>query len=274
MEERGQFSVLISLYKKENPDWLREAFDSVFAQTVQPSEIVLVKDGPLTTELDAIICEYATTFPIFTIVVNETNLGLGLALQKGVLACSNEIIARMDTDDIIPPQRFEKQLAKIEEGYDVVSCWSQLFIGERNNIIAVKTRPEKHEDIVKLAHRRSPICHAAAFMRKSAVLKAGNYMHRQYYEDYNLWVRMIQSGAKFYNVQEVLYDVRTTEEQLRRRGGWVYLKNELKYLKEFYDMGFYSFSDLCVNSSIRIAARLMPQGLREFIFKRIWNHKN
>lgn len=268
------FSVLISLYKKENPIWLREALESVFAQTIQPDEIVLVKDGPLTTELENVLSKYSSKYPIFSFVINETNIGLGLALQKGVLACKNEIIARMDTDDIIPSDRFEKQLAKIEEGYDVVSCWSQLFIGDRSNVIAVKTRPENHEGIVRLAHRRSPVCHAAAFMRKSAVLKAGNYQHRQYYEDYNLWVRMIQSGAKFYNVQEVLYYVRTTEEQLRRRGGWAYLKNELRYLREFYDMGFYSWKDLFVNANIRIAARLMPQGVREFIFKKIWNHKN
>lgn len=268
------FSVLISIYKKEKPDWLREAFDSVFAQTVLPNEIVLVKDGSLTEELETVIDYYMHRHPIFNIVVNERNLGLGLALQKGVLACNNEIIARMDTDDIIPADRFEKQLAKMEEGYDVVSCWSRLFMNDSHEIIAVKTRPEHHDDIVKLAHRRSPVCHAAAFMRKSAVLKAGNYQHRQYYEDYNLWVRMIQTGAKFYNVQEVLYDVRTTEEQLKRRGGFSYLRNELKYLKEFYNMGFYSLKDLLVNSGIRIAARMMPGGLRSAIFKIIWNHKN
>lgn len=267
------FSVLISIYKNENPSWFREALDSVFAQTVQPNEIVLVKDGPLTDELESVLSEFYSKFPIFNFVVNETNLGLGLALQKGVLTCRNEIIARMDTDDIIPPDRFEKQLKKIEEGYDVVSCWSQLFVGDRSNVIAVKTRPEKHEEIVRLAHRRSPVCHAAAFMRKSSVLKAGNYQHRQYYEDYNLWVRMIQNGAKFYNVQEVLYEIRTTEDQLSRRGGWSYLKRELKYMREFYDMGFYTWKDLFINSNIRIAARLMPQKMRSSMFKRIWNHK-
>lgn len=268
------FSVLISIYKKENPDWFREALESVFAQTVQPAEIVLVEDGPLTPELYAVIDEYKKKYPIFNIIKNETNLGLGLALQKGVLACNNEIIARMDTDDIIPPDRFSKQFAKIEEGYDVVSCWSQLFVGDRNNVIAVKTRPEKHDDIVKLAHRRSPICHAAAFMRKSAVLRAGNYMHRQYYEDYNLWVRMILSGAKFYNIQEVLYEIRTTEDQIIRRGGLTYLKQELKYLKEFYDLGFYTWNDLIINSNIRIATRLMPHKMRTFVFKKIWNYNN
>lgn len=270
----NSFSVLISLYKKENPVWLKEALDSVFAQTVQPNEIVLVKDGPLTDELESVLNEFSSRYPIFNFVVNETNLGLGLALQKGVLACKNDIIARMDTDDIIPPYRFEKQLTMIEEGYDVVSCWSQLFVGDRSNVIAVKTRPEAHHDIVKLAHRRSPVCHAAAFMRKSAVLRAGNYQHRQYYEDYNLWVRMIQTGSKFYNIQEVLYEIRTTEDQLSRRGGWTYLKRELKYLREFYDMGFYTWKDLFINSNIRIAARLMPQKMRSSVFKRIWNHKN
>ena len=271
---KNTFSVLISIYKNENSVWFREALESVFTQTVQPDEIVLVKDGPLPEDLEDVISEFSAKYPIFSFVINETNLGLGLALQKGILSCKNEIIARMDTDDIIPPDRFEKQLAKIEEGYDVVSCWSQLFVGSRNNVIAVKTRPEFHDDIVKLAHRRSPVCHAAAFMRKSAVLKAGNYQHRQYYEDYNLWVRMIQTGAKFYNVQEVLYEIRTTEEQLSRRGGWSYLKREIKYMREFYDMGFYTWKDLFINSNIRIAARLMPQKIRSSVFKRIWNHKN
>ena len=268
------FSVLISLYKNEKPEWLREALSSVFNQTILPDEIVLVKDGPLTAELEFVLNEFSIKYPIFHFVINETNLGLGLALQKGVLACKNEIIARMDTDDNIPPERFEKQLAKIDEGYDVVSCWSQLFVGNRSNVIAVKTRPENHEDIVRLAHRRSPVCHAAVLMRKSAVLRAGNYQHRQYYEDYNLWVRMIQTGSKFYNVQEVLYEIRTTEDQLSRRGGWAYLKRELKYLREFYDMGFYTLKDLFINSNIRIAARLMPQKMRLSLFKRIWNHKN
>ena len=108
-------------------------------------------------------------------------------------------------------------------------------------------------------------------MRKSAVLAAGNYLHKQYYEDYNLWVRMIMNGSKFFNVQESLYFVRTTEALLDRRSGFSYLKNEVKYLKEFYDMGFYSLGDLIKNSLIRIAARLTPKCMRKFAFKIIWN---
>lgn len=267
------FSVLISIYKNEKPEWFRMALDCVLNQTVMPDEIVLVKDGPLTSELDEVIDEYSKLFGHFLIVVNETNLGLGLALHKGVLACNNEIIARMDTDDIIPNDRFEKQLKKMEEDYDVVSCWSQLFVGEQNNIVAVKTRPETHEKIVKLAHQRSPVCHAACMMRKSAILKAGNYMDCPLYEDYHLWIRMIMGGAKFYNIQEVLYFVRTTEDQAKRRSGYKYLKTELGFFKEFYKKGFFTTGDYVKNVMIRSVVRLAPAPIRFVVFKKIWNHK-
>ena len=270
--EYPNFSVLISVYCKENPIWLKEAFDSVFEQTIQPSEIVLVKDGLLTSELDNIIEEYSKRFSLFKIIRNKENLGLGLALQKGVLACSNEIIARMDTDDTMPKDRFEKQLKVINEGYDVVSCWSQIFTEDMQNTVAIKKRPEFHEDIVKLAKRRSPVCHAACFFRKSAVIKAGNYQHCRFYEDYHLWVRMIISGARFYNIQEPLYNVRTTMKQLQRRGGIKYLKNELIVFRQFYKMDFYSFKDLAVNSVIRTFVRILPRFIRASVFKRIWNY--
>lgn len=268
------FSVLISIYKKENPNWFREALDSVFAQSLQPTEIVLVEDGPLTPELYAVIDEYKERYPIFNIVKNETNLGLGLALRNGVEASKTEFLARMDTDDIIPPYRFEHQMKKIVEGYDVVSSWSQLFIGSMDNVIAVKTRPENHEDIVKLAHRRSPICHASTVFRKSALLKAGNYQHCKLYEDYHLVARLIMSGAKFYNMQEVLYYVRTTSEQMNRRSGLEYLKTELSFFKEFRKMGFFTTKDYLINSSMRVVVRLMPNSFRQKVLTRIWKHKN
>jgi len=269
-----EFSVLTSIYHKENPNWLREALDSVFAQTILPSEFLLVKDGPLTPELDAVIDEYAKRYPIIKIVVNEVNLGLGLALRKGIEACSNEIIARMDTDDVIPPERFEKQLMAINKGNDVVSCWSLLYEGSIDNVIAIKTRPEEHQEIVRLAHKRSPICHAGAMYRKSAVLKAGNYQDCPLNEDYHLWIRMILAGARFYNCQEVLYYVRTNQEQIKRRGGIKFLKTELRAFLEFKRLGFYSIKDLLFNSTIRIAVRLAPRNIRSAIMKIIWRHKS
>lgn len=269
----NKFSVLISIYKNEREKWFREALDSVLNQTVLPTEIVLVKDGPLTPELDMVIAEYTKRYPIFKIVVNEKNLGLGLALRKGTLECSYDIIARMDTDDIITPNRFEKELKEIEDGYDVVSCWSLFFEDNLNNQVAIKKHPEKHEDIVKKAHKRSPICHAGCMMRKNALLKAGNYQDCHYYEDYHLWVRMIMSGAKFYNIQEVLYYVRTYPALVSRKGGWSYVQHEISVFKYFRSIGFYTYWDFIRNSVIRFCVRMTPEVLRAHVMKIVWNYK-
>jgi len=265
----SSFSVLMSVYYKEKPEYLNEALSSIFHQTKAPSEIVIVKDGSLTKELDDVIDRFAQKAPVKIILI-EKNVGLGLALNEGLKHSSNEIVARMDSDDIIPPDRFEKQLATIEKGYDVVSCWSTLFLGEIDKAIAVKKRPETHEDIVKLAKRRSPVSHAACLYRKSEVLAAGGYQHCEMYEDYHLWVRMILNGSKFYNVQESLYYVRTSQEQVSRRGGMKYLQNEIRTFLEFHKMGFFSFSDLVVNTVIRISVRLLPIKLRSLLLKLVW----
>ncbi|HBK32268.1 MAG TPA: amylovoran biosynthesis protein AmsE [Porphyromonadaceae bacterium] len=265
------FSVLISVYYKENPIFLHQALNSIFNQTCLPSEIVLIKDGPLTVELENVIDTYKKKYPIFVLLQNETNIGLGLSLAKGLLACSNEIVARMDSDDISHPERFEKQLIAIEKGYDVVSCWSTLFVDSINNIIALKKRPEFHDDIVKLCKRRSPVSHSACIYRKSKVIAAGSYLHCELYEDYHLWVRMIMNGAKFYNVQESLFFVRTSLDQASRRGGWKYLKNEVKTFLYFHQIGFFSNCDLFINIIIRTPIRLLPAKLRYTLLKKIWN---
>lgn len=266
----NEFSVLISIYCKESPLYFREALDSVFAQTLQPAEIVLVKDGPLTPELDAVIEEYSTRYPIFKIVTNETNLGLGLALAKGLSACSYEYVARMDTDDLIAPTRFEKEIRKLDEGYDVVGCLSTMFENDISRPLATRARPETHEDIVKFAKKRTPFCHPSIVFRKSRVLAAGNYQHCLLFEDYNLWIRMILSGARFYNIQVPLYYFRVSLDTIARRGGWKYMVNENKAMYYFYKIGFYSFSDLVRNVVIRSCVRMMPVKLRSRILHWSW----
>ena len=111
-----KFSCLLSLYKKENPAYFKVAMDSILNQTLLPTEIVLVEDGKLTEELDNIINDYVNQYPeLFKIVAFDENRGLGLALRDGVLACSYDYIARMDTDDISDKHRFEKQIAYLEK---------------------------------------------------------------------------------------------------------------------------------------------------------------
>ena len=268
-----EFSVLISIYKNERSAYFREALDCVFTQTIQPNEIVLVKDGPLTDELEEVIFEYATIHPIFKILTNEVNLGLGRSLAKGISACSNEYIARMDTDDKMPCDRFEKELEKLNEGYDVVSCWSLLYDIDIQHPVAIKKRPATHDEILALAKKCSPICHAGCMYRKSMVLKAGNYQHCYLYEDYHLWGRMFLAGARFSNVQEVLYFVRTSYDMIGRRGGWLYASNEIRTFIYFYEIGFYTLMDLFKNVVTHFPIRIMPLFVRSYLMRRLWNYK-
>lgn len=272
MSQNKEFTVLISVYHKDTPQFLQEALKSIWDnQSLKPSEIVLVKDGKLTPQLENVICTFDKRAPLKVVAIPK-NVGLGLALAKGVIESSNEIVARMDSDDISKPNRFEQQFSIIEKGYDLVSCWSEFFEGDVNNIIAVKKRPEHHDEIVKLSKQRSPVSHAASMYRKSAVLKAGNYQHCMFNEDYYLWLRMLSSGAKFYNFQDYLYSVRTSNDQFGRRGGWKYLRLELSHLYRFYKEGYHSFSDLLINGTIRIFTRILPLRVRRFLYLKIWKY--
>lgn len=269
------FSVLLSVYKKEHPTYLKQSLDSLFAQTLTPDEIVLVKDGPLTPELEAVVTEYQSRYPMLKVVPLPQNQGLGKALNEGLKHCSYELVARMDTDDIAKPERFERQMQVFREHpeTDVCSAWIEEFYNDTNHVVAVKKLPERHEEIRAYARKRCPVNHPAAMFRKSKVLKAGGYPPIPQYEDYGLWVRMLMNGCRFYNLQESLLYFRTTPDTFRRRGGWKYVVKEIGLQKEMYRIGFISAPTFCLNVLIRLVVRLMPNGIRGFIYKSLLRKK-
>ena len=153
------FSVLLSVYYKENPIYLQAALDSIWTQqTVAPNEIVLVKDGPLTVDLDRVIDEFGKNAPV-TIIPLKKNVGLGQALNKGLKYCSNDIVARMDTDDIAFPARFEKQIKFLNDNHDVdiVGSWLDEFEGDPNNLISRRKVPEEMNEIKEFLKKRNPL---------------------------------------------------------------------------------------------------------------------
>lgn len=270
-----EFSVLIAVYEKENPHFFKEALDSIWGnQTLKPTEIVIVRDGPLSHDLDNVINEFSERAPV-KLVTLEVNGGLGKALKIGVKNCSHEIIARMDSDDISTNDRFEKQIPIfIKKNLDVLSSWSSFFENNKNNIIATKKRPELDSDIKAFAKKRSPVCHASCILRKSAVLNAGNYQHFPLYEDYDLWVRMIMSGATFHNLQDYVYLIRTSDGQFGRRGGLKYLITEIKAQNKFRKLGFLKWNESSKNIIIRFIVRLSPNFVRRRIYQFIWKQNN
>lgn len=267
-----QYSVLMSVYYKENPKWLNESIDSIMKQNILTNDFVIVKDGKLTKELDEVISEYCEKYPdIFHIVELEENQGLGPALAIGIKHCKNELIARMDSDDISVKDRCEKQLNKFQEDkkLDIIGSNIAEFIDNIENVQAYRMLPESDIAIKKYAKRRNPFGHPSIMFKKSKVLEAGNYRSCYLCEDYDMWIRMIENNANCYNFQEVLVYMRIGKEFYKRRGGIKYLKSILKFKKEQYNKGFFTRKDYILTAGTSFIICLAPNFLRELFYKKI-----
>lgn len=259
----------MSVYIKEKPEYLRACLDSVLANTVVPNEIVIVKDGPITDELEATLQEYiGNNESLFNIVPLETNHGLGLALAEGIQHCSNEIVARMDTDDIAVPNRFELQLKAFEEDSDLDICGGQIaeFETTPDDVIGERRVPLAHEEIVEYQKKRCAFNHMTVMYKKSKVLEAGNYKHCPLMEDDLLWVDMILAGAKCKNLDEYLCKVRTNRDMIARRGGLKYYKKYKAARKRILDTGFITKKQYRKTNRIQLIVCMMPKWLRKKVF--------
>lgn len=271
-----KYSVLMSVYYKEQPDWLDEAVKSMLNQTVPPDEFVIVKDGELTKELDGVIEQYTEKYhELFRIVAIKENRGLGLALLAGINECKNEIVARMDSDDIALPTRCAEELNELEndENLQIVGSWVNEFCGSTDNVIALRKLPCADEDIKAFARKRCPFAHPSVMYRRSAVIEAGNYRDYPYFEDYDLWIRMIKCGHKCKNIDKPLVYMRVNDDFYRRRGGIKYLKRVLHFKREQYKSGFYSFKDYFVSAGVHCVVCLMPNFMRDFVYKKLLRSK-
>lgn len=263
------FSVLLSVYHKENPEFLRASLDSIFSQTLLPDEVVLVKDGSLTNELDSLICEFAKKFFTLKVVELPQNAGLGRALNEGLKHCSYDIVARMDTDDICKLDRFEKQIAFIQSNPNICLCSGYIneFIDNPSEIASIRKVPETHNEIVARLKQRNAFNHMAVCFRKSAVQVAGGYLHVPFFEDYDLWVRIVQKGYVTHNLQEVLVNVRIGNDMIGRRHGWEYSKHEYSFLKRQFSRKFIGFPMFLFLIVTRIPIRIMPKYLLRLVYK-------
>lgn len=265
------FSVLISVYYKESVFNFCECIDSIFQQTKLPNEVILVEDGALGEDLNVVIKKYLSNYSVLKTISLKNNQGLGRALNEGLKHCSYDIVARMDTDDIAKPDRFEKQIAIFEKDpyIDVVSAWVDEFEGNTDDVKSIRKLPECQKEIFEYAKNRNPINHPAVMFRKKAVLAAGGYLDFPFFEDYYLWVRMLMAGATFYNIQESLLYFRFSPDMFKRRGGWKYAVGEFRFQNKIREIGFLSRSEFLRNISIRFITRILPNSLRAMLYKKI-----
>jgi GT2 family glycosyltransferase len=268
--QQGQpFSLLMSTYRGDSPDFLREAFTStVQDQTRRPDEVVLVQDGPVPDALSAVIAELAAQSPVpVKHVLLEHNMGLGPALDLGLEACANEIVARMDADDISMRERFEKQLPLVEAGADIVGSGLYEFGHSVDDLVGRRTPPTDPHDIRRVIRFRDPFNHPTVVYRKSAVLAAGGYSDMALMEDYLLFTRMVDSGARPANLAEPLVCYRVGAGAYARRGGRDLLRSELALQRRFRELGITTRRQYIRNVVVRGGYRLVPEAFRKTAYR-------
>ena len=265
-----KYSVLMSLYTKENPAYLRLAVDSMVNQTVRPDQIVIVEDGPLTEELYAVVEEYTQAEPeLFHIVKSEKNIGLGMALNLGLQECRNELVARMDTDDIAKPQRCEKQLAVFAEDPDlaIVGAYVDEFHSTPDQVVSVRVVPQEHADIYEFAKRRTAFTHPSVMYRKSKVLAFGGYSDLRRNQDVDLFGRMLFGGCKAHNIGESLLWFRSNDDLAKRRKSWENTKSYIDTIKRLWKMGYSGFADYMIVAAAQTVMFLLPVPVQHWVYK-------
>lgn len=267
-----QFSVLLSVYFKENPVFLEKALESLFKQTLLMDEIVLVKDGVLSCELNTIIDNYVKKYPnLIKVVTLEKNVGLGKALNFGLEYCSNEIVARMDTDDICYPDRFERQIHFLKQNQEisVVGGSIQEFNERIGDLNQIRRLPFTNKELLAFSKYRNPLNHPTVMFKKSHILSVGSYQDMLFFEDYYLWVRLLKKGYMLANIQEPILHFRVGNDMIGRRKGLKYALLEMKFLKKIREIKYISNKEYIISILTKIPLRFFPKKILKLLYKKL-----
>lgn len=270
--EYKEYSVLMSVYHKERSEYLKQAIESIQVQSLSTNDFVLVCDGPLNDELDAVIqTKQLEMGENLNVVRLAKNGGLGNALNEGIKHCKNELVARMDSDDIAYPDRCEKQIAVFNTHSEVSICSGivEEFTTDPNTADTRRVPPETNAEIIEFAKKRNPFNHPCVMYKKSAVKAVGSYQDFYLLEDYYLWLRMLMAGYQGYNIQEPLLHMRAGSDMYLRRAGWKYAKTQAKLFKFMKQQGFIGNGQYIKSCVIRSGSTLAPNWLRKFMFERV-----
>lgn len=270
----ANFSVLVSIYRNEKSNYVKDAFQSILNQTKVPSELVLVEDGSLNESLYDIINlqknEFESKGIKFRIICNSQNLGLGLSLNKGLLSCTNDLVFRMDSDDICDLTRFEKQLRYLDNHQELSVIGSQIyeFVDNTSNIVSSRVVPCLNGEIIKFSKTRNPLNHMSVLIRKSDIIASGNYHNVLYFEDYELWMRVLKRGFKIGNINEKLVYARVNKDSYKRRGGFDYAKCATNARLIMLQNGCINYFEFIYGLLGNICSAFLPNGVRKNIYSK------
>lgn len=277
MKESQAFSVLLSVYAKEKADHLEAALTSILVeQSLMPNQVVLVKDGDLTPELERVIVHFQERFTHLDVLAIEGGRGLDVALNAGLSHCRYEWVARMDTDDIASPSRFEEQMAYLQKHPELAVLGGAIaeFSENEQKIETIKRLPLGHRDLLEYSKFRNPLNHMTVFFQKAAVLSVGGYLPAPYMEDYYLWVRLLAKGYRMANLDSILVKARTGPGMYQRRGKVSQLKGRWlinQVLIENNSLSHWKSLGSFLALGVMI---LLPNGIRKWIYQYVLRKKS
>ena len=266
-----KYSVLMTVYTKDNPEYFSLALDSMVNQTYQPDEIVLVKDGPVTDQLQKVIDDHIESgAPIVQVQLPE-NKGLGLALNEGIKVIKNELIARMDSDDYSLPERCELQVKEFEKNpkLDIIGCPVLEFVGTIDNIVGERKVPLTNEEIYRFAKKRDPFNHPTVMYRKTAVEAVGCSSDYRKNQDTDLWIKMLSNHVTCMNLAEPVFRFRFDEGTYKKRKSWINTKILIEIRYKAWKSGFNSFGEFLMVAVAQLGMYILPVGFQKFLYQKI-----
>ena len=269
----NKFSVIMPVYFKEYPDQLRASIQSIIDQTLMPDEIVIVLDGPVGDNLHDVIDEF-DSYNLIKVIQLETNSGAGVARKIAIEAAQYNILALMDSDDISCKDRFEKQISKIiTQEAKVVGGWIEEFDKEPKDLGVIRKLPINHDEIFTYGKWRMPVNNVTLMFTRDVYDDVGGYTEQSKSEDWNLIVRLLANNVKFYNIPEILVNVRAGQDMFIRRRGWTQVLSQLNIFPLMYKLKYIGLFHLISNIFIRIFLRLLPTRLTSYLYQKFLREK-
>lgn len=264
MSISADFSVLLAVYQKDEPTLLRKAILSVFSNSLQPYELLVVADGQLTIDLLLIIDEFSKEFPLRLLQLPH-NVGLANALNTGLSTIQTKYTIRADADDFNYSNRFVTLVAKLNEGFELVGSAIR-EVDKSGAEIAFRNCPLTENEIRRFAIRRNPFNHMSVGFKTSAVIEAGGYPAIHLKEDYALWATLLAKGCRVCNVDEVLVDATAGSDMFMRRGGLKYALAEIDLQRHLVKCHLKSSLRAYIDGFLRSLVFLAPNPARKFVY--------
>ena len=265
-----KISVLMTVYSKDNPLHFSQSLTSIWDyQILKPDEICLIVDGKIPNQLNNCILEFSQKCQVLNVQYLPLNIGLALALRKGVEICRYELIARMDADDIALPERFLVQSKYLKDHPEIVVLGTAIseFNELPGDLFRIKSQPSNFAELAKYARLRNPINHPSVMFRRSSILKVDSYKDMKNFEDYYLWLRIMKNGYKIENLYEVLLNFRVGNGMINRRRGFKYMQDEYHFLKTVRKENLIQYRYFLISLINRIILRILPYNVVNVVYK-------